>query len=153
MRGKQAYETFVDEFIGLIPAYAGKTNTVRTLCVWKRAHPRVCGENPRRFGFLSQPQGSSPRMRGKHPHHGPAPGTFRLIPAYAGKTASRMYAGACLRAHPRVCGENMSPHFFNSSGVGSSPRMRGKRALRAHVSGRDGLIPAYAGKTNSPKTQ
>ena len=73
---------------GLIPACAGKTAHPRGLRPGREAHPRVCGENGRRFDTSSPPPGSSPRVRGKRPvRHGGIHGG-RLIPACAGKTGA-----------------------------------------------------------------
>ena len=50
-------------------------------------------------------------------------------------------------AHPRVCGENDRCVNHSTAHVGSSPRMRGKRAEAKREAEEAGLIPAYAGKT------
>ena len=71
----------------------------------------------------------------------------RLIPAYAGKTGVIFERENPAAAHPRVCGENISPPPRTCRAMGSSPRMRGKliRFIRQRSANR--LIPAYAGKT------
>ena len=73
----------------------------------------------------------------------------RLIPAWAGKTAHCVHAGADVQAHPRVGGENHRLTSGLEDAGGSSPRGRGKRVhapgWRAHVR----LIPAWAGKTTT----
>ena len=60
-----------------------------TSCAMYRAHPRVGGENQDENIINLSKQGSSPRGRGKPiaPHVDMT--TPRLIPAWAGKTASR----------------------------------------------------------------
>ena len=50
-------------------------------------------------------------------------------------------------AHPRACGENFFCLYMFLKGLGSSPRVRGKRADRCAGQPRVGLIPARAGKT------
>ena len=131
----------------LIPACAGKTGgrPVRGFGFWAR--PRVCGENWVRTLRSLMRAGSSPRVRGKR--RGPRQLVHgrRLIPAYAGKTASAVGAAAGAAAHPRVCGENDARRSAFDSARGSSPRVRGKHDGRRSVLRVLGLIPACAGKT------
>ena len=71
---------------GLIPACAGKTRSAHSIFASRRAHPRVCGENPVDTFSGSPSTGSSPRVRGKRARR---PGSLAgrgLIPACAGKT-------------------------------------------------------------------
>ena len=74
-----------------------------------------------------------------------------LIPAWAGKTYCSMAISALIRAHPRVGGENERSPYAVFGDAGSSPRGRGK--LKAHMGdfAAKGLIPAWAGKTLSPR--
>ena len=91
---------------GLIPACAGKTECSDPGGWRVRAHPRVCGENRHRNLRLLLPEGSSPRVRGKHQRPHPGHQKYGLIPACAGKTGRIETVTGVLRAHPRVCGEN-----------------------------------------------
>ena len=77
----------------------------------------------------------------------PAVSGAGIIPAYAGSTPSRRQGSCMCKDHPRVCGEHMK--FMTSSycSWGSSPRMRGARALLDGTVEVDGIIPAYAGST------
>ena len=112
-----------------------------------RAHPRVGGENRRGFFGLCGLGGSSPRGRGKPRqlrYQGSAPG---LIPAWAGKTEYPATGGQPRPAHPRVGGENSSAALAGAGASGSSPRGRGKRRKCRALTARQGLIPAWAGKT------
>ena len=146
-RGKQAPGHARYHSPGLIPAWAGKTQTYPSPHYHSWAHPRVGGENtctPRPFDPCT---GSSPRGRGK-PHRKPE-NTLRggLIPAWAGKTGCRRSAPWRRRAHPRVGGENAPIVSVLPFSQGSSPRGRGKRGRRGLVGLGEGLIPAWAGKT------
>ena len=132
---------------GLIPAYAGKTRKLQGNKAGRKAHPRVCGENPVDTFSGSPSTGSSPRMRGKLKRSIFALTISRLIPAYAGKTRRVRRARYSVRAHPRVCGENGNAVLWAGSGGGSSPRMRGKLGEAFLPILTKGLIPAYAGKT------
>ena len=149
MRGKPPRSYLVVDINGLIPAYAGKTSWPLSKNLSSGAHPRVCGEN----SIVSEPSwaklGSSPRMRGKHRRAHLSRREAGLIPAYAGKTHGRIEGVDVDGAHPRVCGENRSFDVLSIGRMGSSPRMRGKRTETVAEEGSAGLIPAYAGKTDS----
>ena len=56
-----------------------------------------------------------------------------LIPACAGKTMLRGKQLQERSAHPRVCGENQRLGLTIGGKDGSSPRVRGKRALKANT--------------------
>ena len=116
----------------------------------RRAHPRVCGENPTMVAWRLPAAGSSPRVRGKPGFLRPLLPEGGLIPACAGKTRRARALRHRPPAHPRVCGENDDAHVSQGVGVGSSPRVRGKPRLRPGIRLVDRLIPACAGKTRRP---
>ena len=147
VRGKRRSSSAPPRRPRLIPACAGKTARRRRRPQPARAHPRVCGENPSIESHLSPPDGSSPRVRGKPRLAGLRVVRGRLIPACAGKTATRTPNPGPTGAHPRVCGENLTTDFEFDCPSGSSPRVRGKLAAVLEEPGRTGLIPACAGKT------
>ena len=147
MRGKRNLLRKQRRHSRLIPAYAGKTDGFVHLGAGERAHPRVCGENSFHAARARWLGGSSPRMRGKLIPRGEGPLAWGLIPAYAGKTGNVIVDASTGGAHPRVCGENTSPPSTPSRRPGSSPRMRGKHLLSRSIKTAEGLIPAYAGKT------
>ena len=106
-RGKLARRSSGGDSPRLIPAHAGKTQTVKTSFVEVAAHPRSRGENScqRRNNLIFS--GSSPLTRGK-------PRLFLqvslgggLIPAHAGKTVTPAGEDIVTRAHPRSRGENI----------------------------------------------
>ena len=45
MRGTHVVEQDFKRVAGIIPAYAGNTNWMRSLAEYERDHPRVCGEH------------------------------------------------------------------------------------------------------------
>ena len=96
--------------------------------------------------------GSSPRMRGALRHIHGARRHRRIIPAYAGSTRGHGLWSGARKDHPRVCGEHPREPATNSPYSGSSPRMRGAPRRRTVLRARDGIIPAYAGSTNSRAT-
>ena len=71
-----------------IPARAGQTSKTGRQYLRMSDHPRACGANSRSSAGVMSPNGSSPRVRGKHRDdyvfcHG-----LRIIPARAGQTAA-----------------------------------------------------------------
>ena len=70
-----------------------------------------------------------------------------IIPAYAGNTRRRSARRRSTRDHPRVCGEHYKHRGSITPNPGSSPRMRGTRAVCDGESCRIRIIPAYAGNT------
>ena len=149
VRGKPAGISCHKKWLRLIPACAGKTrrNSWPARHAW--AHPRVCGENLETSESADETTGSSPRVRGKRASSDSPDGCQRLIPACAGKTSGFRVSVGPSRAHPRVCGENVSDVEVDSIYSGSSPRVRGKPRLLTGRGEEGGLIPACAGKTAS----
>ena len=151
VRGKPAHGHAEGFRVGLIPACAGKTLPPRRAAVKTKAHPRVCGENPGGVLFALAAAGSSPRVRGKLQLAVSSVIRSGLIPACAGKTTCVRQRRWPVRAHPRVCGENVQIVDLAQGESGSSPRVRGK-LVRCCGCGLDGgLIPACAGKTLSSR--
>ena len=73
--------------------------------------------------------GSSPRVRGKQEEYPVCDEVPGLIPARAGKTGLVVRDPRAGQAHPRACGENAATRAPVLMSTGSSPRVRGKRAL------------------------
>ena len=142
----------IEEKVGFIkgssPRVRGKRQSRSRPWTRRRAHPRVCGENCCHLGGPFSRWGSSPRVRGKQRTEEMDPVERRLIPACAGKTFSCEVETRWQEAHPRVCGENLLPRGNVIKGLGSSPRVRGKRYHSLGKWQTWGLIPACAGKTN-----
>ena len=106
MRGKRSarHGQHIDR--RLIPAHAGKTDSVCQLLRRVGAHPRACGENGSGVAAVVSSAGSSPRMRGKRRPKAKTRRSRGLIPAHAGKTGAPDRPGHLRPAHPRACGEN-----------------------------------------------
>ena len=90
----------------LIPARAGKTRTTICQMASGAAHPRAGGENVALLSQQKPMRGSSPRGRGKRVSPKLIRLVARLIPARAGKTATRPRPRSSRTAHPRAGGEN-----------------------------------------------
>ena len=110
----------------LIPAHAGKTRDWQRRSGPPTAHPRSRGENRPGTSCSVTRGGSSPLTRGKRVRRCCALDEGRLIPAHAGKTASRNPRPCPSGAHPRSRGENSQETVRAPSGYGSSPLTRGK---------------------------
>ena len=67
MRGKLTQHVILADFIRIIPAHAGQTVVGLVRVVEGPDHPRACGANSIMGLLMLAPNGSSPRMRGKHP--------------------------------------------------------------------------------------
>ena len=118
----------------------------------RRDHPRVCGEKYQLGVVKPLHEGSPPRMRGKAVVILLCVATFRITPAYAGKSCHPHLKKALPGDHPRVCGEKYSLALFLGLHRGSPPRMRGKVDVffTFVIPGR--ITPAYAGKRISLHT-
>ena len=146
-RGKLAGLLVFVGIFRLIPAHAGKTSLQTTCSSRHGAHPRSRGENFVADYVLFKAWGSSPLTRGKLRRRCPKHEGVRLIPAHAGKTATRRRTKSPQRAHPRSRGENSSLWRVAACSSGSSPLTRGKLGLGRGLCLVAGLIPAHAGKT------
>ena len=91
--------------------------------------------------------GSPPPMRGKATEKYNGVSKKGITPAYAGK--SKTHAGMSTPAadHPRLCGEKHIINNYILKEPGSPPPMRGKDKHRFRKNGRNGITPAYAGKS------
>ena len=148
-RGKHQPRRLCPEWLGLIPAHAGKTERARRWVAAHRAHPRSRGENPPRGHREGHDRGSSPLTRGKLLGDQEQVSGVGLIPAHAGKTSSSWKWPKSWTAHPRSRGENSTPRRASPWTTGSSPLTRGKPASGPALGQPPGLIPAHAGKTAS----
>ena len=147
MRGKVPTRSCQALARGITPAYAGKSIQRGRPDHASRDHPRVCGEKHLCSGRPLSLWGSPPRMRGKA-----EPGfvlwvTSGITPAYAGKSTPSRCSWACIRDHPRVCGEKEESQEVAAPGKGSPPRMRGKVGKSRNGRAHRGITPAYAGKS------
>ncbi|RYP99500.1 hypothetical protein PG22506_1227 [Bifidobacterium pseudolongum subsp. globosum] len=106
MRGKQAQAHELPRSGRIIPAHAGQTRAWWNARARGSDHPRACGANIRRTMSATTPNGSSPRMRGKHSSHAVDVLATRIIPAHAGQTICHMVDFQDDADHPRACGAN-----------------------------------------------
>ena len=90
MRGKGYVWRLKGTFSRITPAYAGKSHLYGIITVEVRDHPRLCGEKPVDHGDSVHSRGSPPPMRGKVDPEFAESVTFRITPAYAGKSEEAM---------------------------------------------------------------
>ena len=147
MRGTLVLLIFAAISTGIIPAYAGNTESMRPLSLYLGDHPRVCGEHLGGDAFNLANGGSSPRMRGTQTVVLSTSSSPGIIPAYAGNTLKMCCRIMMTRDHPRVCGEHTRKAYRNTISSGSSPRMRGTPGRFHNLRDETGIIPAYAGNT------
>ena len=86
-------------------------------------------------------------MRGKVKISNDGYVTFRITPAYAGKSYCVIISYFGYRDHPRLCGEKISGFAVILIVLGSPPPMRGKGRGKTCQLWRLGITPAYAGKS------
>ena len=70
-----------------------------------------------------------------------------ITPAYAGKRRRSQNKGSYEWDHPRLCGEKRALDAIEGMLTGSPPPMRGKESMFAGNQGKEGITPAYAGKS------
>ena len=149
VRGKRWGADWAIKLGRSIPACAGETTWYPVKSLYRAVYPRVCGGNVQPVGVIPQPEGLSPRVRGKRLWRVAAGAARGSIPACAGETGAEAAPAAAARVYPRVCGGNAMAAAISDAAKGLSPRVRGKRlqSLR-HFLGR-GSIPACAGETTA----
>ena len=133
----------------ITPAYAGKRYTPKQKKRCCQDHPRLCGEKFLIPSTIALKMGSPPPMRGKATLYIDQLATFRITPAYAGKSSRYGLFCAENKDHPRLCGEKRHFALLWLPVVGSPPPMRGKAPFRFVVVACGGITPAYAGKSFS----
>ncbi|VFB07669.1 Domain of uncharacterised function (DUF2825) [Corynebacterium striatum] len=146
-RGGLAANTPSQPALGLIPAYAGRTDLRRPGLDRGRAHPRLRGADWRSNLAALNLRGSSPLTRGGLPRAWTPDGQPGLIPAYAGRTINPPNLKTSTRAHPRLRGADASSTHAPRHPKGSSPLTRGGPFVAELKQDPSGLIPAYAGRT------
>ena len=148
MRGKVRRLWMADWQGGIIPAGAGKSATAWTSAWVSEDHPRGCGEKSQRNARPSAPKGSSPRVRGKGAKRSDRLVGCGIIPAGAGKSTTMQVVQANRGDHPRGCGEKTTVPTSETTGPGSSPRVRGKESIYYRHLAAHRIIPAGAGKSS-----
>ena len=109
--------------------------------------PRTRGEGNDRVLRLRR-QGITPRTRGEAGINETLATVDRITPAYAGRSGFEPYLCRLPEDHPRVRGEKLMVDGALGGHPGSPPRTRGEERLRSQRGHREGITPAYAGRSD-----
>ena len=148
-RGKVAFPEVARHGQGITPAWAGKSARQGRGTSAAEDHPRVGGEKIRDFDGCRVNQGSPPRGRGKGIQYNTETGEIRITPAWAGKSPRPGSRCRPWGDHPRVGGEKWAAAAAAVSTRGSPPRGRGKVGEKGIYNGKEGITPAWAGKSRA----
>lgn len=131
------------------PAYAGSTTSgCRPPPLYKRNHPRTCGEYADASTVSHTATGGSPpHMRGAQKRDASRVNTHRITPTYAGRTVTIGAVTASVSNHHHVCEEHIKYVYKSPSRLGTSPRMRRSPQNRTDDMRCSRIIPTYAGST------
>ena len=146
MRGKEQLRQFLFAAVGITPAYAGKSRQAMHHRKPVQDHPRLCGEKSPFRPPSHRQKGSPPPMRGKVLSKAQTEGSYRITPAYAGKSVTDAEEVTASEDHPRLCGEKRLSGKRCCFWCGSPPPMRGKGHPHIQPQLLEGITPAYAGK-------
>ena len=95
--------------------------------------------------------GSPPHTRGKVHPSDMGQAKAGITPAYAGKRLPGRQRRNPGRDHPRIRGEKLPTCFQDLIYQGSPPHTRGKATTSTPPVSRNGITPAYAGKSRRPQ--
>ena len=146
-RGALVCEARFVAVAGIIPGYAGSTDSKECPSSMIRDHPRIRGEHCDSAPSSARRAGSSPHTRGARSRRPRDAGCSRIIPAYAGSTIRAKAYDPNRRDHPRIRGEHEERGVDDQRAVGSSPHTRGAPGEGPAERDEGGIIPAYAGST------
>ena len=146
MRGKGARQPLRLLDRGITPAYAGKRDRTGWTTMYRRDHPRMCGEKNGIEFRDSFKLGSPPHVRGKACRGYQQPIPQGITPACAGKSAILCLSWLLCWDHPRMCGEKARPDHHRGLPQGSPPHVRGKGPPGPAMRITRGITPACAGK-------
>ena len=147
MQGKGLNCSFAKRISGITPAYAGKSLTAGSDRTYLQDHPCVCREKLTTVPNEFWNEGSPLRMQGKAVLFIYISHSFRITPAYAGKSRAKFKENALSEDHPCVCREKRCRLVVLFHGLGSPLRMQGKVKNLCSLLKIQRITPAYAGKS------
>ncbi len=125
--GKLADDGKIEDTERNIPTRVEKTVSSWGMRRRSAEHPHACGENIIETSDAIAADGTSPRVWGKQIYNPDEPGDLRNIPTRVGKTPCKSGISPAGTEHPHACGENASTFKKDRCGLGTSPRVWGKR--------------------------
>ena len=131
------------------PTRVGKTALDARLVIVQPVHPHACGEDAGVVTFSSPPEGSPPRVWGRHVIMPACHRNLRFTPARVGKTGSFLALSARTRVHPHACGEDAYTVRMPAPISGSPPRVWGRLLGLGGGGLYDRFTPTRVGKTRS----
>ena len=146
-RGKVALGNYHPFFLGITPAWAGKSLPAVPDGILCGDHPRVGGEKVCAGLGMRKTMGSPPRWRGKDEIDIVVQVPSGITPALAGKSCRILRSSTTCGDHPRVGGEKYLALMSSESDRGSPPRWRGKDEEGQTKALPYGITPALAGKS------
>ena len=145
-RGKETTNTKQRGLSRITPAWAGKRGQDHQGQPDGRDHPRMGGEKLNPFLPLKKEGGSPPHGRGKAYSTTTTTTSYRITPAWAGKSNNQPVATGFCRDHPRMGGEKCIESGEDVLVSGSPPHGRGKDVPFIGTLAVPGITPAWAGK-------
>ena len=115
--------------LGIIPAYAGSTQSRKMTQASRADHPRIRGEHRLFRQWIRRRWGSSPHTRGARDAVTERERSYGIIPAYAGSTSLSRNWESPRADHPRIRGEHLPQGGKLTISCGSSPHTRGARGV------------------------
>ena len=125
------------------PASRHKTTLARS-----RDHPRIRGKDCGRGRHKNAILGSPPHTRERRTYGRQYGSNRGITPAYAGKTCCLWCRLLNTWDHPRIRGKDALDCRFSCRASGSPPHTRERHCFWGNGGERQGITPAYAGKTN-----
>src|SRR6218665_2016914 len=128
------------------PACAGRISHHCWIPRLTWVHPRMCGADQTRAGFVEGAPGSPPHVRGGYTCPPNTPSRSRVTPACAGRIRRGRSLWRVPGVHPRMCGADTHALHIAHHLVGSPPHVRGGsfKSERKSVPAR--FTPACAGR-------
>ena len=133
----------------IIPAYAGCTRPAGRRATGNRDHPRIRGVHSIDQARPGDLLGSSPHTRGAREFVCEGLVALGIIPAYAGCTSRPRRGRSRSADHPRIRGVHRGASDEHEHDPGSSPHTRGAPRVSGFPRDVSGIIPAYAGCTQT----
>ncbi len=110
----------------ITPAYTGKRLKIGECSRLGKDHPRIHGEKEKTEVTSYEELGSPPHTRGKALNRCNISNTYRITPAYTGKSDRLDGAVKISWDHPRIHGEKINVKRLENARKGSPPHTRGK---------------------------